>query len=236
LRRGGGDNEHGDDQDRADDFERGHGRDGHHHHQQVVHQRGGEPHRRCQLGIERADLQLFPKNQDDREVDDHDGCDRSQLSRQLEAGEFERVKAGLVEQAFEDAIDVEMNLADVGFQQHHAQCEQRREHDAHAGVGRHAAVLMKRLREERRQQADGGRADEQRHDVQAAGEDKCEHQAGQHGMGNGVTHQAHSPQHEIASDQRTSDVRHCADEDNSLRHGRGEYFQPIELCDDCGHS
>ena len=111
---------------------------------------------------------------------------------------------------------------DVALEQHDAEREQRREHDAHAGVGRHAAVLVERLREKCRQQADGGRADEQRHDVQAAGEDEREHEAGQHGVGDRVAHQAHPPQHEVAADQRAGDVRQRADEDDPPRHRRGE--------------
>ena len=64
-----------------------------------------------------------------------------------------------------------------------------------------------------------GRADEQRHDVQAAGNDERQHEAGQHGMGDGVAHQAHPPQHEVAADERAGDVRQRADQNDAAATG-----------------
>ena len=94
---------------------------------------------------------------------------------------------------------------------------------------------MKRLREKGGQQANGRGAQEQRSDAHAAGKKQRDHQTGQHGVRDGVAHQAHPPQHEETADERAGDVRHRADQNDALRDGRGERFPPVELSQNENH-
>jgi hypothetical protein len=192
-----GDDEHGDHQNTADTFEGRNGGGRHQRHQCIMHDIGVDAHGRSQGRIESSNFEFLEKYDHEAQVDQqHDSAGNGSPGNVM-AQEQGGVQRSQLDGPVQDAAGVQIDMIGRLTNENQAHGEQGGENHTHGGPAIQAAEPVDSLDHQGGDHADENCTHQHGQAVPAAGYQKGDGQARQHGVADGIAHHAHAPQYQI---------------------------------------